>query len=136
MCTRLDFLGQSESCAVTCVEGYQTANEISGTLTCAYEEVAGDVVLEVAVTKGVSVVCSLDDPSTAVRHERRAILPQGSCGTTFTECSEADGGISTTSLHLSSGEFVGDAPTVNPSCSRMPFSDASIQSGVGHGVLR
>ena len=65
---------------MTCVEGYQTANEISGTLTCAYEEVAGDVVLEVAVTKGVSVVCSLDDPSTAVRHERRAILSQGSCG--------------------------------------------------------
>ena len=123
---------------MTCVEGYQTANEISGTLTCAYEEVAGDVVLEVAVTKGVSVVCSLDDPSTAVRHERRAILPQGSCGTTCTEGSEADGGISTTSLHLSSGAFVGDAPTVNPSCSRMPYSDASIQkqSGVGHGVLR
>ena len=30
-----------ESCAVTYVEGYQAANESSGTLTCVYEEVAG-----------------------------------------------------------------------------------------------
>ena len=74
-----------ESCAVTCVEGYQAANETSGTLTCVYEEIAGDVVLEVAVTK------------TGVCHERRDILSQGSCGTTGTEGHEADGGISTTS---------------------------------------
>ena len=96
-----------------------------------YEEVAGDVVLEVAVTKGLSIVRSLDVPSTGVRHECRDILSQGSCGTTCTKGYEADGGVSTTSLHLSSGEFVDDAPTVNPSCSQMPCSDASIQSGVG-----
>ena len=36
-----------ESCAVTYVEGCQAANETSGTLTCVYNEVAGDVVLEV-----------------------------------------------------------------------------------------
>ena len=96
-----------------------------------YEEVAGDVVLEVAVTKGLSIVRSLDVPSTSVRHECRDILSQGSCGTTCTKGYEADGGISTTSLHLSSGEFVDDAPTVNPSCSQMPCSDALIQSGVG-----
>ena len=56
-----------ESCAVTCAEEYHAANETSGTLTCAYE-VAGDVVLEVAVPKWLSVVCSLDDPSTGVSH--------------------------------------------------------------------
>ena len=55
-----------ESCAVTCAEGYPAANETGGTLTCAYDEVAGDVVLEVAVPKCLSVVCSLDDPSTGV----------------------------------------------------------------------
>ena len=65
-----------ESCAVTCVEGYQAANETSGTLTCVYEEVAGDVVLEVAGTKGLSIVCSLDDPSTGVRHERHPVSGQ------------------------------------------------------------
>ena len=110
-----------ESCAVTCVEGYQAANETSGILTCLYEEVAGDVDLEVAVSKGLSVVCSLDDLSTGVHHERPDILSQGSWRTPCTEGYQADGGISTTSLYLSSGEFVGDAPTVNPSCSRVPF---------------
>ena len=95
-----------ESCAATCVEGYQAATETSGTLTCVYKEVAGDVVLEVAGTKGLSIVCSLDDPSTGVRHEHCDILSQGSCGTTCREGYEADDGIST---------------TVNPSCSQMPW---------------
>ena len=36
-----------ESCVVTYVEGCQAANETSGTLTCVYNEVACDVVLEV-----------------------------------------------------------------------------------------
>ena len=40
-----------ESCAVTCAEEYQAANETSGILTCACGEVAGNVVLEVAVLK-------------------------------------------------------------------------------------
>ena len=40
-----------ESCAVTYVEGCQAANETSGTLTCVYNEVAGDVVLEVGGTE-------------------------------------------------------------------------------------
>ena len=74
-----------ESCAVTCAEGYQAANETSGTLTCAYDEVAGDVVLEVAVPKCLSVVCSLGDPSTGVGHECRNIPCQGSCVATCTE---------------------------------------------------
>ena len=52
-----------ESCAVTCgAEGYQAANETSGTLTCACDEVAGDVILEVAVSKRWLVICPLDDP--------------------------------------------------------------------------
>ena len=73
------------TCAVTCAEGYQAANDIGGTLTCAYDEVAGDVVLEVAVSKRWSVVCSLDDPSTGVRHECRVISYQGSCVVTCTK---------------------------------------------------
>ena len=40
-----------ERCAVTNVEGCQAANKTSGTLTCVYNEVAGDVVLEVAGKK-------------------------------------------------------------------------------------
>ena len=40
-----------ESCAVTFVEGCQAANETSATLTCVYNEVAGDVVLEVVGTE-------------------------------------------------------------------------------------
>ena len=40
-----------ESCAVTSAEDYQVANEITGTLTCACDEAARDVVLEVAVSK-------------------------------------------------------------------------------------
>ena len=121
-----------ESSAVTCAEEYQAVNETSGTLTCAYDEVVGDVVLEVAVPKCLPVVCSLDDPSKGVRHERRDILSQGSCRTTCTECYEADGSISTTSLRwLSPGEFVSDAQTVYPSCSQMPCSDTLTHSGVG-----
>ena len=69
-----------ESCAVTCTEAYQAANETSGTLMWAYDEVAGGVVLVVAVPKCLSVVCSLDDPSTGVRHEFRDFSYQGSCG--------------------------------------------------------
>ena len=115
-----------ESCAATCVEGYQAPNETSGTLTCAYDEVAGDVVLEVAVPKCLSVVCSLDDPS-IVSHECRDIPYQGSCVAICTEGYEADGSISTTSL----GEFVSDAQTVSPSCSQMLCSDTLTQSGVG-----
>ena len=104
----------------------------SGILTCAYNEVAGDVVLEAAVPTCWSVVCSLDDPSTGVRHECRDILSQGSRVALRPVEYEADENISTISLRfLSSGEFVGDAPTVNPSCSQMPCSDSSIQSSVG-----
>ena len=58
---------------VTFAEEYHAANETSGTLTCAYDEVAGDVVLEVAVPKCLPVACSLDDPSTGVSHECRNI---------------------------------------------------------------
>ena len=67
-------------------------------MTCAHDEVAGDVVLEVAAPKCLSVVCSLDDPSTGVSHECRDILYQGSSVATCTEGYEADGSISTTSL--------------------------------------
>ena len=74
---------------------------------------------------------SLDDPSTGVSHEGRDISYQVSCVALRPVEYEADGNISTTSLHHSSGEVVGDAPTVNPSCSQMPCSDASMQSGVG-----
>ena len=108
-----------ESCAVTCAEGYQAANETGGTLTC-------------AVWKCLSVVCSLDEPSTGVSHECRDILYQGSCVATRPEGYDADGSISTTSLRcLPSGEFVSDAQTVNPSCSQMLCSDTLTQSGVG-----
>ena len=90
------------------------------------------MVLEVAVPKCLPVVCSLDDRSKGVRHERRDILSQGSCRTTCTECYEADGSISTTSLRwLSPGEFVSDAQTVYPLCSQMPCSDTLTHSGVG-----
>ena len=68
-----------ESCALMCAEEYEAANEISGTLTCECDEVAGDVVLEVAVSKRLSVVCSLDDLSTGFRHECRGISYQVSC---------------------------------------------------------
>ena len=51
------------SCAVTCTEGCQAANETSGTLVWVYDEVAGDVVLEVAVPKWLSAACSIDDPA-------------------------------------------------------------------------
>ena len=37
------------SCAVTCAKEYQAANETSDTLMWAYDEVPGDVVLEVEV---------------------------------------------------------------------------------------
>ena len=111
---------------------YQAANETGGTLTCAYDEVAGDVVLEVAVPKCLSVVCSLDDRSTGVSHECRDILYQGSCVATRPEGCEADGRISTTSLRcLSLGEFVSGAQSVYPSCSQMLCSDILTQSGVG-----
>ena len=120
-----------ESCAVTCAEGYQTVNETGGTLTRTDDEVAGEEVLEVAVPKCLSIVCSHDDPSTGVRHEGRDKLYQGSCGATCTEGHEVDGSISTSSLRLSSGEFVNDAPTVDPSCSQMPCSDTLTQSGFG-----
>ena len=68
-----------ESCSVTHVEGCQAANETSGTLTCVYNEVACDVVLEVERQKCLPVVCSLDDPSTGVSHKCRNIPYQGSC---------------------------------------------------------
>ena len=111
---------------------YQAATETSDTLMCAYDEVARDVVLEVAVPKCLSVVCSLDDPSTGVSHECRDIPYQGRCVATCTEGYEADGSISTTSLRcLSLGEFVSDAQTVSPSCSQMLCSDTLTQSGVG-----
>ena len=57
-----------KSCAVTYVEGCQAAKETSGIWTCAYEIVAGEMVLEVEAPKCLSVVCSLDDPSTGVGH--------------------------------------------------------------------
>ena len=78
------------------------------------------------------MVCSLDDPSTGVSHERPDILSQGSCvAPRPVEC-EADGIFSTTSLRcLSSGDFVGSAPTVSPSCSQMLCPDTLTQSGVG-----
>ena len=137
-----------ESCAVTCAEGHQAANGTSGTLTCAYDEVAGDVVLE---AKCLSVVCSLGDPSTGVSHECRDIPYQGSCVAPRPVEYEAEESISTTSLRcLSSGEFVSDAQTVCPSCLQRLCSDTLTQSGVGvkfesrrrlhrrhvHGVLR
>ena len=87
---------RGESCAVTCAEECQAANEISGTLTCACDEAAGDVALEVAVSKRLLVVCSLDDPSTGVRHECRDFSYKGSCGATCKEGCEAGGSISTT----------------------------------------
>ena len=94
-----------ESCAVTCAEGYQAVNETSGTLMWAYDEVAGDVVLEVAVSKRLSVVCSLDDPSTHVRHASRDPSYRSSV-ITCKEGYEAGGNISTTfSLCPSSGEI-------------------------------
>ena len=121
-----------ESCAVTCAEGYQAANGTRGTLTCAYDEVAGHVVLEVAVPKCLSVVCSLDDPSTGVTHECHDILSQGSCVALSPVEYEADGNISTTSLRCcSSDEFVSEARTVYPSCPQMLGSHTLIQSGVG-----
>ena len=42
---------KGESCAVTYVEGCQAAKETSCTLTSVYNEVAGDVVLEVVRTE-------------------------------------------------------------------------------------
>ena len=134
----------SESCDVTCAEGYWAANETSGALTCTDDEVAGDVVLEVAVPKCLSIVCLLGNPSTGVRHRCRDFSFKCSCGAPCKEGYEADRGIATTSLRLSSGEFVSD------SYSQMPCSDTSTQSGVGceldlwrrlhrrhgHGVLR
>ena len=109
-----------ESYAVTCAEGYQAANETGGILTCAYDEVAGDVVLEVAVPECLSVVCSLDDPSTGVSHECRDIPYQGSCVL-------AQRVVKTSLRCLSSGEFVSESP----SCSPMLCSDTLTQSGVG-----
>ena len=99
-----------ESCAVTYEEGCQAANETSGILTCVYNEVAGDVVLEVGGQKCLSVVCSLDDPSTGVSHKCHDILSQGSCVAPRPVEYEADGNISTISLRCrSSGEFVSEA---------------------------
>ena len=48
---------------------------------CADDEVAGDVVLERAVPKCLSIVCLLDDPSTGDRHEGRdvGVFQQLSC---------------------------------------------------------
>ena len=117
---------------MTCTEGYQAANETSGTLKCAHDEVAGDVVLEVAGPKCLSVVCSLDDLSRGVSHECRDFPYHGSCVATCTEGYEAGGSISTTSLRCrSSGEFVSDAQTVCPSCPQMLGSDTLTQSGAG-----
>ena len=113
-------------------KGAKRRTKTSGTLTCAYDAVAGDVVLEVPVPKCLSVVCSLDDPSTGVSHECRDIPCQGSCVATCTEGCEADGSISTTSLRCrSSGEFVSEAQTVHPSCSQMLCSDTLTRIGVG-----
>ena len=94
--------------------------------------VAGDVVLEVAVTKCLSVVCSLDDPSTGVRHEFRDLSYQGSCVVICKEGYEVGWNISTTfSLCLSSWEFVSEAQTVYSSCSQMLCSVTPVLSGVG-----
>ena len=104
-----------ESCAVTYVEGCQVANETSGTLTCVYNEVAGDVVLDVRGQK-VSATSAISGQL---------------CGPRPVEY-EADGNISTTSLPCrSSGKFVSEAQTVYPSCPQMLGSDTLIQSGVG-----
>ena len=82
--------------------------------------------------KCLSVVCSLDDPSTGISHECHDIPYQGSCGASCTEGYEAEGHISTTSLRCrSSGEFVSDAQTVCPSCLQRLCSDTLTQSGVG-----
>ena len=80
---------RGESCAVTCAEEYQAANEIRGPLTCKCDEAAGDAVLEAAVSKRLSVVCSLDDPATGVRHECRDLSCEGSSEATGKEGYEA-----------------------------------------------
>ena len=111
---------------MTGVEGYQAADETSGTTTCACDEVAGDVVLEVAVTKGLSIVCSLDDPSTGVSHNRRDILSQGSGRTTCTEVYEVDGGLSTTDELPCSGASIQSGVGVNSSCGGASIGDVCV----------
>ena len=97
-----------------------------------YNEVAGDVVLEVGGQKCLSVICALDDPSTGVSNGCHDILSQGSCVAPRPEEYEADGNLSTTSLRCrSSGEFASEAQTVYPSCPQVLGSDTLIQSGVG-----
>ena len=86
---------------VTCAEGNRTVNETRSILTWEYQEVAGNVVLEVAESKCLSVVCSLDDQSTAVHHECWDIWYLGSWLVTCSQGHEAGGSISTTFLALS-----------------------------------
>ena len=66
--------------------------------------------------QGMSVVYSLEDPSTGVRHVCRDLSHEGSCVVTCKEGYAAGGSLSTTfSLCLSSGEFVSNAQTVRHS---------------------
>ena len=99
--------------------GNRAANETSSTLKCAYDEVAGDMVLQGAVLECLSVVCSLDDPSTSY---------QGSCMVTCQEGYEAGGIILTTFLLWS---LVSETQTVDLSSSQTLCSDTLVQSGVG-----
>ena len=93
--------------------------------TCVY-------ILEVEVPKCLSVVCSLDDPSTGVSHEGHDLPSQGSCVARRPASYEADGTISTTSVRcLSSGELVSKAQIACSSCSQMLGFDTLIPSGVG-----
>ena len=85
--------------------------------------------MEVAVSKCLWVVCSLDDPSTGVSHECRDLLYQGSCVAPRPVEYEADGNHSTTSFRCrSSGEFVSKAQIAGSSCSQI---DTPTQSGGG-----
>ena len=122
-CDRIAFL---EPCHADCSDGYApvamatSCPTASGSLMCVYTEVAGDVVLEVGGPKCLSVVCSLNGPSTGISHECPDTLSQGSCvAPRPVEC-EADGNNSTTPLRCrSSVDFVSEAQTVHPSYPQM-----------------
>ena len=121
-----------ESGAVTCAEGYQAANEISGTLMCTDDEVAGMRFWRLQYRSACrSLVRLMTRPQVsemrAVTFRIRSVvwsLAQrvvnlvGSISTTFLLC-------------LSLGGFVSEVQTVYSLCSQMFCSDISVQGGVG-----
>ena len=115
-----------ESCAVTCTEGYQAANETSGALMWAYDEVTGVRLRDrSACPSFVRLMTRQQVPLTSfVTFHIRAVV-----WSLARRVMKLVGIFQ--QLCPSAGEFFSEAQTVHSSRSQTLCSDTQVQSGVG-----